>query len=223
MGRGDLFANLKQELPQTLKVITAAYPSPQFLPYSELVSWLSDVVPNDSPTVVLGESFGSALGVKFAATHPENLAGIILACGFISNPVLSWGPLPKLLAHPLFCRIPPPDFMLGYFLYGRGAPEILKRAVRQARLSAGAELLAKRSRATIDCDAREELRQLNVPLLYLQATEDRLVDRDCLDEIKRICQETISISFRAPHLLLQREPREAAKAIIRFLDGLMPG
>jgi pimeloyl-[acyl-carrier protein] methyl ester esterase len=221
-GTGVLFSNLKEELPQSLMVITAAYPSPQFLSYSELVSWLIGVVPNDSPYVILGESFGSALAVKFAATHPRNLAGIILACGFVSNPVRSWGPLPKLLSHPLLCRIPPPDFMLEYFLYGRGAPESLKFAVRQARLSAGAELLAKRSSAVIGCDARQELRQVKVPLLSLQATEDRLVDRDCLDEIKRIHPETISISFRAPHLLLQREPREAAKAISRFLDGLMP-
>jgi len=220
-GTGDLFANLKQELPQTLKVITAAYPSPQFLSYSELLPWLSGVVPEDSPYVLLGESFGSPLAVKFAATHARNLAGIILACGFVSNPVRSWGPLPKLLAHPLLCRIPPPDFILGYFLYGRGAPESLKLAVRQARISAGAELLAKRSREVISCDATRELRQVNVPLLFLQATEDRLVDKGCLEEIKRIHPETIVISFPAPHLLFQREPREAARAITRFLDGLM--
>jgi pimeloyl-ACP methyl ester carboxylesterase len=220
-GTGNLFANLKAELPQTLKVMTAAYPSPQFLSYSELVSWLSGIVPKDGPYVLLGESFGSALAVKFAATHPRNLIGIMLAVGFVSNPVRSWGPLPKLLSNPLLCQISPPDFFLEYFLYGRGAPESLKLAVRQARLSAGPELLAKRSRECINCDAREELRQVNVALLYLQATEDRLVDKGCLDEIKRIHPETIVNSFRAPHLLFQRKPCEAAKAITRFLDGLM--
>jgi pimeloyl-[acyl-carrier protein] methyl ester esterase len=221
-GTGELFANLKRELPQTLKVITVAYPSTQFLPYTELVSWLSHIVPDDSPYVILGESFGSALAVKFAVTHPRNLVGIILTCGFVSNPVRSWGPIPKLLSHPLLCQIPPPDFILGYFLYGRGAPESLKIALRQARLSAGPELLAKRSRACISCDARQELRNVEVPLLSLQATEDRLVDKGCLDEIKRIHPETIVLSFRAPHLLLQREPREAARAITQFLEPLVP-
>jgi pimeloyl-[acyl-carrier protein] methyl ester esterase len=221
-GTGDLFVNLTQELPRDLKIITPAYPSPQFLSYSELVPWLGDVVPEVGPYVILGESFGSALAVKFAATHPRNLVGIILAVGFVSNPVRSWGPIPKLLSHPLLCRIPPPDFMLEYFLYGRGAPQSLKLAVRQARLSAGVELLAKRSREVIGCDAREELRQINVPLLFLQATKDRLVDRGCLEEIKRIHPEAIVISLRAPHLLFQREPRQAAKAIIRFLDSLTP-
>lgn len=219
-GTGELFVNLTRELPHTLKVVTPAYPSPQFLSYSELVPWLSGVVPDDGPYVILGESFGSALAVKFAATHAPGLVGVILAVGFVSNPVHSWGPIPKLLSHPVLCRIPPPDFVLGFFLYGLGAPQSLKLAVRKARLSAGAELLAKRSRECISCDAREELRQVNVPLLFLQATEDRLVDRECLEEIKRIHPETIVISLRAPHLLFQREPRESAKAITRFLDSL---
>jgi len=222
-GTGDLFANLKQELPLGLKVITAAYPSPQFLSYSELLPWLSGVVPKDGPFVVLGESFGSPLAVKFAATHPPSLAGIILACGFVSNPVRKWGLLPKLLAHTLLCQVPPPDFVLEYFLYGRGAPQTLKLAVRQARLTAGAEILAKRSMAVIRCDTREELRQVKVPLLYMQATEDRLLDRDCLDEIRRLHPQTISVSFRAPHLLFQREPLESAQAITRFLDSLVSG
>jgi hypothetical protein len=46
-----------------------------------------------------------------------------------------------------------------------------------------------------------------------------LVGSECLDEIKRLHPETISISVRAPHLLLQREPRVAARAVIQFLDA----
>lgn len=217
-GTGNLFAYFVPELPQTVKVIIAAYPSQRFLPYPELVSWLSDLVPKDGPFAILGESYGSTLAVKFAATHPSNLIGIILTVGFISNPVRRWGPLPKLLARPLFFRFRPPDFLHEYFILDSRAPESLKLAVRRTVRSVSTEVLAKRARAVIYCDAREEIRQVEVPLLYLQALEDRLVGRECLDEIKRLHPETISISIRAPHLLLQREPRAAAQAITQFLD-----
>ena len=199
-------------------MITAAYPAERFLPYPELVSWLGERVPKDSPFAILGESYGSTVAVKFAATHPPNLRGVILCAGFISNPVRKWGPLPQLLARPLFLRIRPPDFLREYFVLGFGAPESLKLTLRRSVRSINREVFAERARAAIHCDAREEIRQVRVPLLYLQATEDKLVGSECLDEIKRLHPETISISIRAPHLLLQREPRAAAQAIIQFLD-----
>ena len=221
-GTGDLFANLLPELPQTLNVVTAAYPPQRFLPYAELVSWLSDVVPKGGPFALLAESYGTPLAVKFAATHPPNLVGIILSAGFISNPVRGWGLLPKLLARPLLFRLRAPDFLLQYFLVGSHAPENLKLAFRHALRSVSAEVLAERARAVISCDARREIGQVNVPILYLRGTEDKLVGKECLDQIKSLHPETISFSVRAPHLLLQREPRAAARAIAQFLDTECP-
>jgi pimeloyl-ACP methyl ester carboxylesterase len=216
-GTGNLFAPLIPELPRTLNVITAAYPRERFLPYPELISWVTELVPRDVPFAILGESYGSTVAVKFAATHPPNLTGVILCAGFISNPVRKWGPLPKLLARPLFFRFRPPDFLREYFTLGFGAPESLKLALRRAMRSINTEVFANRARAAIHCDAREDIRQVNVPLLYLQATEDRLVGSECLDEVKKLHPETISLSIHAPHLLLQRQPRAAAQAISHFL------
>jgi pimeloyl-ACP methyl ester carboxylesterase len=179
---------------------------------------MRELVPREDPFAILAESYGTPLAVKFGATHPPNLTGIILSAGFISNPVRRLGPLPKLLARPLFFRMRPPDFLHVYFIAGSDAPESLKLTLRRTIRSVNAEVLAKRARACIDCDARQEIRQINVPLLYLQATEDRLVGKDCLYEIKRLHPETVAISLRAPHLLLQREPRLAAKIIVQFLN-----
>lgn len=217
-GTGNLFANFLPELPLALNVIIAVYPSQRFLSYSELISWLSGVVPKGGPFALLAESYGTPLAVKFAATHPRNLIGIILSAGFVSNPARRWWVLPTLLTHPLFFRFRPPDFILEYFIVGADAPESLKISVRHAVRSVTARVLAERMRAVLDCNARQEIRQVNVPLLYLRATEDKLVGRDSLDEIKRLHPETISISVRAPHLLLQREPLVAARAITRFLE-----
>lgn len=216
-GSGTLFANLLPELPKEIKIIIAAYPQHQFLSYFQLVMWLNDVVPKEGAFVVLGESYGSELAVKFAATHPPNLAGIILCAGFISNPVRSWGILPRLLANPFLFQFQPPDFALKYFVAGAHAPKSLIQAVRKARRSVSPAVFAKRAQATIHCNAREEIRKVNVPLLYLQATEDHLVEKSSLAEIQRLHPQTISVSIRAPHLLLQTEPRAAAEAITEFL------
>jgi pimeloyl-ACP methyl ester carboxylesterase len=216
-GSGILFANFLPELPKEINVIVARYPQHQFLSYSQLASWLKDVVPKQGAYVVLGESYGSELAVKFAATHPSNLVAIILCAGFISNPVRSWGFLPRLLANPFLFQFQPPALALKYFVAGKNAPKSLIQAVREARRSVDSAVFAKRAQGTIHCNAREEIRKINVPLLYLQATEDHLVEKSSLEEIRRLHPQTISVFIRAPHLLLQTEPRAAAMAIMEFL------
>jgi pimeloyl-ACP methyl ester carboxylesterase len=216
-GSGALFANLLPELPKDLKVIVRGYPQQEFLSYPQLVAWLADIVPKDGPYVLLGESFGSPLAVMFAATHPPNLAGIILSAGFISNPVRRLGILPNLLANPIFSRLHPPDFAIKYFIAGTHAPKSLLQAIRNAQSAVNPTVFAKRAQATLHCDARKEILRVNVPLLYLQGTEDHLVHKSALAEIERLHPQTISVPIRAPHLLLQREPCAAAAAITEFL------
>jgi pimeloyl-[acyl-carrier protein] methyl ester esterase len=218
-GTGELFANFLPEVPPGLDVIIAAYPRQEFLSYPELVSWLSGVVPKDRPYVLFGESYGSPLAVMFAAGHPANLAGIILCVGFISSPVKNWGLLPRLLARPFFFQFSPPRFAVKYFIAGMDAPESLVLAVEAATRSVSPAIRAQRAKATLNCDATREIREVNVPLLYLQAANDRLVEKRCLKEIERAHPATISVSIRAPHLLLQREPRLAAQAIAQFISA----
>jgi pimeloyl-[acyl-carrier protein] methyl ester esterase len=218
-GTAELFANFLPEVPPGLDVMAAAYPRQKFLSYPELVSWLSDVVPKDRPYVLLGESYGSPLAVMFAARHPANLAGIILCVGFISNPVRNWGFLPRLLARRFFFQFSPPKVAVKYFIAGMDAPDSLLLAVERATRTVSAEVRAQRAKATLNCDATREIRQINVPLLYLQAAKDRLVEKRCLKEIERLHPATISVSIRAPHLLLQREPRRASQAIAQFISA----
>ena len=123
---------------------------------------------------------------KFAATHPPNLKALILTAGFISNPVRNWGFLPRLLARRFFFQFSPPKVAVKYFIAGMDTPDSLLLAVERATRSVSAEVRAQRAKATLNCDATREIRQINVPLLYLQAAKDRLVEKRCLKEIERL-------------------------------------
>jgi pimeloyl-[acyl-carrier protein] methyl ester esterase len=217
-GSGALFANLLAELPEDLKVSVAGYPQDRYLSYPQLVLWLAEIVPKDGPYVLLGESFGSPLAVMFAATRPPHLAGIILSAGFISNPVRHLGILPRLLAKPFLVQLHPPEFAIKYFIAGADAPKSLLHAIRNAQSAVNPTVFARRAQATLHVDARKEICQVNVPLLYLQGTEDHLVHKSALAEIERLHPSTISIPIHAPHLILQREPRAAVDAIMRFME-----
>jgi len=59
-------------------------------------------------------------------------------------------------------------------------------------------------------------------MMYIQAESDRLVRAGCFSEVQRLRPDTVLASIPGPHLVLQREPRKAAEAIVRFIHRL-PG
>jgi poly(3-hydroxyalkanoate) synthetase len=81
--------------------------------------------------------------------------------------------------------------------------------------------MAMRVQAVMDCDARTELSQVKVPVLYLQAEHDRLVKKSSFTEIQQLKRDVTLASISAPHFVLQREPRKAADLIVRFVQGLL--
>jgi len=78
-------------------------------------------------------------------------------------------------------------------------------------------------REVLDCDARDDLRRTTVPLLYLEARNDRLLSTSCKEDFSHIRPDVLFKSVPAPHLLLQREPQKAASIVITFLDNLPTG
>jgi pimeloyl-ACP methyl ester carboxylesterase len=217
-GTGNLFTNFISALPPTLSTRIVRYPTDRFLNYTELLSCVVDVIP--ATFVVVAESFSTPLAVKLAATRPTNLAGLVICAGFITNPVGSWLLRMKALVRPSFFRVPPPGFVIDHFLIGANAPHELRDAVRHTLRCVSPEVMALRVRAVMACDAREEIVQVQVPTLYLQAKHDRLVKERCFEEIQRLKQDTILASIPAPHFVLQREPHKAVDLIVHFVQGL---
>lgn len=219
-GTGTLFSDLISELPPTLNVKIAKYPTQQFLSYSELVACVLEIIPNSNPFLLVAESFSTPLAVKVAVTRPPKLAGLVLCAGFVTNPVGSWTFLVRVLARPMLFRLSPPEFALEHFLIGSSAPRTLGSTIHQALRQVNPAVLAGRVSAVLNCDARGDLARTQVPLMYIQAAGDRLVREECFKEIQRLRPDTTLVSIPAPHLVFQREPRKATEVIMRFIHQL---
>jgi len=221
-GSGRLFADFLSALPPSLRTIIASYPTHRFLSYSELLPCVGDVIPSAERFVLLAESFSSPLAVMFAARHPANLAGLVVCAGFVTNPIRTWSLsfLARLLSRPLLFRLPPSEFMLERFLIGADAPVALRVDVCQTLRCVGPSVLARRVHAVLDCDVRPDLTRVDVPFLYIQAAEDRLVRAECFEEVQRLKPSTILAPISAPHFVLQRQPHRAAQIIVGFIQHL---
>jgi len=182
---------------------------------------VSAAVPQ-SERFVIAESFSTPLAAWYAATNPQNLVAVIICAGFVRSPVRRWSGTVKALARPWLFRLKPPRTIVEYFLLGQNAPPDLLQKLRRALHRVSPDVLSGRVLEVLDCDARDDLGRTTVPLLYLEATYDRLLSPSCKEEFSHLRQDILFKSIPAPHLLLQREPQKAATVMMAFISSLPP-
>ena len=217
-GTGQLFAGFLAALPDTFTATAVAYPADKFLSYPELHPFVSAAAPKDERFVLLAESFSTPLALEYAASSPPNLTGLIICAGFVSKPIAVWSQLAKAVARPWFFRLRAPRCILEYFLVGRDAPRSLIQKLRQVLRFVSPAVLSGRLREALNCDARSALARTRVPLMYVQATQDKLLAESCINEMKRIKPDILFVQVDGPHLLLQREPQKVANIVSTFVQ-----
>jgi pimeloyl-[acyl-carrier protein] methyl ester esterase len=219
-GTGELFAEFKRALPSSLTLAVVSYPANQRLDYTQLLPIVRQSIPHSESFVIVAESFSTPLAIAYAATRPANLKALVICAGFATSPVRGVLWLVARLVIPLSFRVPISEFAAKHFLVGKNASPQLVADVRSAIARVQPSVLSARLRAVLSCDARAQLGEVDVPILYLQATDDRLVSKSCVEEICRSQPRTKAVKLRGPHLILQRQPKAAAEAIEDFIAHL---
>jgi pimeloyl-[acyl-carrier protein] methyl ester esterase len=219
-GTGDLFRDFVAALPRDIQTEVVRYPFDVCLSEAQLSVSVRSAMPTAEPFVLLAESFSTPLAIRYAATNPANLRGLVLCAGFASSPVRGTMRLLGLLLAPLLAKLTLPDFLMRAFFVGRDASGSLKVAVRLAVSSARPAVMATRIHFVLGCNVRKQLSDVRVPMLYIQATQDRLVSRRCMKEILGIKPETAVGAVDGPHLILQREPKRTAEIVAEFIHQL---
>ncbi|MGO4381666.1 alpha/beta fold hydrolase [Pseudoduganella sp. RAF53_2] len=214
-GTGTLFADLVSVLPPDLRPVVVAYQVHRPLNYAELTQFVSAQLPSNEPYILLGESFSGPVAISLAAKRPGGLAGLVLCATFAKNPRPELAPL-----RPLLGILPFPSWLLSLvapFLLSSNRDKRLMRELRNAAACVDARVWRARLRAVLDVDVSTELRSIEVPILYLQAADDRLVPSSAARFIADQVPSVEVLQIDGPHLLLQTQPRASAAAISAFM------
>jgi pimeloyl-[acyl-carrier protein] methyl ester esterase len=219
-GTGQLFADFLAALPDTFASVVVAYPPNQFLSYRDLTQIVRSAAPKVEPFVLLSESFSTPVALEYAASNPSNLRAVILSSGFVFNPLGHWSALAKAIVRPWLFKRRAPRLILEHFLVGDDAPAALIEQFRHALSFVSPEVLSRRVRESLNCDARDALARTAVPLVYVQAMQDKLLVDSCVSEMKRIKPDILIEKVAGPHLLLQREPQKVAEIVSTFVQQI---
>lgn len=213
-GTGRLFGPLMEELPSWLEPQAVAYPGDRPRGYTEL---LDSIALPDEPFAIVAESFSGPLAVALAHRHPHQVLALVLAASFVRSPVRFTPRWSAALVLPQLFSRPPPAWVLRELLLGPKATDGEVQLLREVLASVAPEVLARRVQEMIRVDVSRELAALGQPLLYLQASRDRLVGPYNLAIIQQLHGNIQVASIDAPHLVLQKAPAAAAAAIGAFL------
>lgn len=216
-GTGDLFDPLVRALPRGLAPTVVRFPPHERLGYADLPALVEAAVPRAGPYVVVAESFSGPLGILHSAERPPRLKALVLSATFASNPLPPAVRGIGVLARPALFKIRTTATFVRRFLAGRDVkPEVLALAMSVAgRIDP--EVMAFRLREVLAVDVEDALPRIEVPVLYLRASRDRLVGRRAMNRIAAGVPHLKSVVLDSHHLLLQTRPEESVREILRFL------
>jgi pimeloyl-ACP methyl ester carboxylesterase len=218
-GTGDLFQPFLAEISPYFESIVVQYPLSAQLGYEGLIDLVRHELPTEDEFFILGESFSGPLAVLLAAQAAPNLRGLILCASFVRCP-LPWAAMWRPLTHLLPFEVVPAS-ILSLPLLGRFSHPRLRSLLSGALSKVRANVLRSRLRAVLSVDVREQLANVKVPLLYLQASADWVVPRSAAIEIAQAVQLLQVVELDGPHMLLQTSPVAAAQAVERFVSAAM--
>ncbi len=213
-GTGSLFVEFVATLPSALQPQIVSYPPDQPLGYAELTALVSQQLPRNEPFLLLGESFSGPVALALAAQRPSGLRGLVLVSSFAKRPACVPGWL-----RPMVTRLPVtkvPTRLAAALLLGRNYTPIWQARLKAAMSAVSAATWQARLKAILDVDLSDRLPQIKVPVLYLQATHDRVVSPWALEHICRYLPKMQIVRIAGPHFLLQARPLESAAAIYEF-------
>ncbi len=214
-GTGTLFQPMVEAAPAGVELRVLDYQGCGYGPPGAM-EIVEPHLPLSGRAVVVAESYSGPLAVRLAARHPARVSHLVLAASFVRAPIPGGvlAPVGRLVQ-----LLRPPEFALRFLLLGSGADRVLVDRLQAATSSVPASTLAHRIREIAGVDVTDELGQVEAPILYLQATGDRLVGPRAVDLIRKIRPDVRVERVRAPHLVLQREPAWAWERILEFVEG----
>jgi pimeloyl-[acyl-carrier protein] methyl ester esterase len=201
-GTGELFEPFLEAVRVPTQVVR--YPGADVLGYAELEALVMAELPTDQPYVLLGESFSGPIAISVAAKQPLQLRGVVLCCSLAKNPRPALAPLRRWI-NLLPSR--PPLAVLEYFLSGRFATPALRKALSQALAQVSPAVLRSRLNAVACTNVVEMLRSIAVPVLYLQASEDRLVPLVASSLVLENVPHGRLVELVAPHFSCRLHPK----------------
>ncbi len=217
-GDETFFAPLLAALRGRAEATVVTYPADRLLSYDALADHVAKALPTAGAYAIIAESFGGPLAILAASRAPNKPVAMVFAASFATNPIPLLGLIMKTALSGFMASKPIP--VLEAMLL-RPGDHMTALHIFEAISALPQNLVTARLDAIRKCDVRKSLAGLNMPMLYLQGTKDKLMPAAQAVLMQRTAKNLRIIKLDRPHFVLQYEAEAlVADVIAPFLQGL---
>lgn len=210
-GSAALFAPFIAAAPTWARPQAAAYPPDGPYDYDAAEVTARAVLPDDRPFVLVAESFSGPVALRIAADPPQGLRAVVLVASFARSPLpVSLGRVPDAA----FSLLPMRSAIPRWFLGGSRREAGFDRLLRETLHGVSRDTFVARLRAIDEVDVRHLLPDIRLPVVYLQATADRLIAPAFGRELIACAATGRLARVRGAHMLLQTAPEACWRAVL---------
>ena len=219
-GTGDMLADFAAHLSAMHDVHIVRYPTHETLGYDDLSKLVSTDLPEDKPYCLLAESFSGPIATRLASEKPRGLRAVVFAASFVKTPSY----FPKAFARfvnlvpahsPTLLKLATP------FTFGKWSTRELHALLVRSVRAVSSKVLAYRIRNAMGADELWRFTNVDVPMLYIRPSQDRLVSSAAAEEMSRLNPALSVVDIERPHFILQTKPEECFAIVADFLDSAL--
>ncbi len=212
-GTCKLFSRFMHMRPPTFSCEVLAYDD-GFTKFDDYVNAVKMRLSADAKTVLIAESFSGPIAAQIASRCRDRIAGVVFAASFVKPPHASLLNLAEIAPTLLFNLMR--ETLVNHFCVN-GVHDKVVLDEAKAVVGALASEVIKRRLMLLGSLAKLQLAPIDIPVLSLRATQDRLITQAATSSITTTFPKTISIDVEAPHFLLQTRPEECWRHVEKFV------
>jgi pimeloyl-ACP methyl ester carboxylesterase len=213
-GTGELFAPLQSALGDGVSATVVRYRDEQVL--EDYVESVAAQLP-ERDAVLVAESFSGPVALMLMSRYPKRIKRAVLCATFATSPFRFLTRLARFVPTPLFGPAPTQPAILRAFCFDNSTEQELTMKALSVIRSVPAHTIKQRLNILAGLDMVSLLPGIEAPILYLQATRDKVVGPDLGRQLTDGLPNVEVHCIDGPHLLLQCRPRESAQAISSFI------
>jgi pimeloyl-[acyl-carrier protein] methyl ester esterase len=176
-------------------------------------------LPNSDPVSLVAESFSGPIAISLLANKKLQFKASILSATFCKSPRPFLTQISQYVPEGLFASNFASKAFTDLFVTGRGANSDVRHKARDLLNQVSPNQFQSRMGLVNEVDVTDELKEIDVPLLYIQATKDRIVLADSGTEIKKHAKKMEIVKVGGSHMILQTQPETCAELIVNHVTS----
>lgn len=213
-GTGELFGPLQAALGNEVVSHAVRYEAEQS--FEDYVDSVARILPQEN-AILVAESFSGPVALSLMEQYPARIKCAVLCATFAVSPFRSLTRAARYMPTFMFTPTSMQRTLLRSFCLNGECDDVLVDRATSVIRSVPAATIQNRLQVLSGIDLTSLLPRIATPVLYLQATHDRVVSSGLSQELTQALPRVKVQRIDGPHLLLQSRPAQCAAAIASFL------